>query len=81
MQLSAFLALLPLAAALPQSRGPVEARAVDNCQTHYVDCSHNCPTMEFDEFVGAFKDPCHSRCYEDYEQVRYSNVFFNLYYL
>ncbi|KAL6821271.1 hypothetical protein V8C40DRAFT_280611 [Trichoderma camerunense] len=56
---------------------PVKARAVevetrdnneDNCLTAYVDCSHSCPVSQFDEFVGAFKGPCHSQCNEVYEQ-------------
>ncbi|KAH0521945.1 hypothetical protein TsFJ059_005873 [Trichoderma semiorbis] len=47
---------------------PVEARAVDNCKTNYVDCSWHCPVFEWDEFAPAFTGPCHSKCYEDYEQ-------------
>ncbi|KAM6479283.1 hypothetical protein HDV62DRAFT_393188 [Trichoderma sp. SZMC 28011] len=53
MQLSALLALLPLAAALPQSRGPVEARAVevetrdgqvDGCTAQHDQCRSSCRT-------------------------------------
>ncbi|KAL6788578.1 hypothetical protein J3E68DRAFT_444325 [Trichoderma sp. SZMC 28012] len=64
MQLSALLALLPLAAALPQSRGPVEARdgQVDGCTAQADQCYSNC-RARFSHGAGFIEPIVYKSCY------------------
>ncbi|PNP56121.1 hypothetical protein THARTR1_03646 [Trichoderma harzianum] len=74
MQLSALLTLLPLAAALPQARGPVEARAENEtpysiwaaCDADLNKCFFNCP------FNLPFSVPtsCRSKCYQIFDECK-----------
>ncbi|KAK4065442.1 hypothetical protein Trihar35433_7562 [Trichoderma harzianum] len=68
MQLSALLALLPLAAAaaLPQSRGSVEARDVD-CDSQFDQCC-GIPASYQGEIRSLLEAVCPSRCFEALEQ-------------
>ncbi|KAL6693708.1 hypothetical protein J3F84DRAFT_350445 [Trichoderma pleuroticola] len=80
MKLSALLALLPLAAALPQALGPVEARAAevetrdnneDSCEAAYNNCTSSCSFWDYRTEAGnLYKFMCSSMCGRAHEHCR-----------